>query len=57
MVVVTKGIEAVTMTVGELRDVLLVLPETMKLTDSLGDPIHLTVYRDAETGDEFAEIG
>lgn len=45
------------MTVGELRDVLLVLPETMKLTDSLGDPIHLTVYRDAETGDEFAEIG
>lgn len=43
-------------TVGALREALLDLPEDMPLMDPMGDPLLLTVYREAETGDEFAEI-
>lgn len=43
-------------TVGALREALLDLPEDMPLMDPMGDPLLLTVYREAETGDEYAEI-
>jgi len=43
-------------TVGALREALLDLPEDMPLAGSMLDPPKLTVYREAETGDEFAEI-
>jgi len=44
-------------TVGALREALLSLPEDMPIWDGVGELILLTVYREAETGDEFAEIG
>jgi len=47
-----EGIE----TVGALREALLDLPEDMPIGDGFGDQILLTVYREAETGDQFAEI-
>lgn len=44
-------------TVGALREALISLPEDMPITDGLGESLLLTVYRDTETGDEFAELG
>lgn len=57
MTVVTrvKGFEGFE-TVGALREALLDLPEDMPLTDTMGEPLLLTVFREAETGDEFAEM-
>jgi len=57
MTVVTrvKGFEGFE-TVGALREALLDLPEDMPLTNIMGEPLLLTVFREAETGDEFAEI-
>lgn len=51
-----KEIEGV-WTVGALREALLELPEDMAITDSLGEGLIITVLREAETGEESAEIG
>jgi hypothetical protein len=43
-------------TVGALLDALDGLPNNLPISDTMGEPLMITTYRDAETGKEVLEI-